>query len=422
MTPARVGDLAVEDLVAAYGSPLYAYDAAVVRHRHARIAELFAGLNGSMYYSLKANPVLGLVRFLRLLGVRADACSPGDLRLAARAGFAPEDVGFVGVSLSADDVTAAAEAGCTFTADSIEQLRRYAAYPGRRRSDVGLRLNPDVAAGFHPHVQAGAWVSKFGLHPQQLRDALDEAAGLGLTVTGVHAHIGSDILEAAPHLQVLCRLLELTRDVSELEWVNIGGGFGTPFLAGDAEYPVAELREGAYELLDAEMSRRGRSLELRIEPGAYLLMDAGVLLTRITELKPPVERDGRRTPRFAGVDSSFNHVVSAVLYGTQHPVQLGRDVYAPAGVETTVVGNLMQAGDVLARDRPLPADLRVDDVLVVRKTGAYSSSRSTVFNGRPRPAEVLVDGSDVRLLRRRETPDDLLTLDLDLDLDDEREA
>lgn len=412
MTPVRVGDVPVEDLVAVFGSPLYAYDAGVIRARRARIARAVDGLPAGLYYSLKANPALGLVRFLRETGLRADACSPGDLEVARRAGFPSEEIGFVGVSLSPDDVDAVVTTGCFFTADSIGQLRRYGSHPQRRRDDVGLRVNPDVAAGFHAHVQAGAQSSKFGIHPSEVSDAIRAAAEVGLRVTGLHAHIGSDILDAGPHLEVLRRLLQVGRAVEWLDWVNIGGGYGTPFLEGDEEYPVERLRQEAGRLLAHEQQRRGRPIELRLEPGAYLLMDSGVLLTTVTEVKAPVETAAGRTAMFIGVDSSFNHVVSAVIYGTQHPILLGRDATAALDASATVVGNLMQAGDVLARDRWLPSGIVPGDVLVIRKTGAYSSSRSTVFNGRPRPAEVLVDGSDVRLIRRRETPADLLALDV----------
>lgn len=409
----RVGDVPVETLVATHGSPLYAYDAAVIRRRAALLTETLDGLPGAAYFSLKANPALGLVRRLRALGFGADACSPGDLNLAARAGFPAAEVTFVGVSLSDEDLDAVIDADCLFVADSLNQVERYATHSRRRRDDVAFRLNCDVSAGFHSHVQAGSWSSKFGLHPPQLPEAAAAAARGGLRVTGLHAHIGSDILDAQPHLEVLCRLLDLGKDLPDLEFVDVGGGFGTPFLPEDKEYPVAFFRDRAALLLNEEERRRGRRVELRLEPGAFLLMDAGVLLTRVTEIKAPVNLGQLVTPRFVGVDTSFNHVVSAVIYGTHHPISLGRPGSPGAGlVPTTVVGNLMQAGDVLARDRPLPEDLRVGDVLVIAKVGAYSSSRATVFNERPRPAEVLVDGSDVQLLRRRQTVHDLLALDV----------
>jgi diaminopimelate decarboxylase len=412
--PCTLGGIPAEDLAAAYDTPLYVYDGAVMRRRWDALTGGIQHRPLGIYYSCKANAAVGIVRFLVGLGARVDACSPGDLAVARRAGALGTDVGYVGVGVSDADLDAVVASGAFFVADSLAQVDRYADRCDGRGTEIGLRVNCDVAAGFHAHVQAGAWDAKFGLQPPQLADALVRAAARGLRVVGLHSHIGSDILTPEPHLTLLSRLLELSDDLPDVRFIDIGGGWGTPFAAGDREYPVRSFGRAATALLQATERRRARPLELRIEPGAYLVMDAGVLLTRVTEMKPPVELDGRSTAPFVCVDTSYNHVVSAVIYDTYHPIELARHADAPVDAQQRVhvVGNLMQAGDVIARDRALPAGVQVGDVLVIRKCGGYSSSRATIFNERPRPAEVLVERGAATLIRRPETAEDLLSRDL----------
>jgi diaminopimelate decarboxylase len=179
------------------------------------------------------------------------------------------------------------------------------------------------------------------------------------------------------------------------------------------DYPLADFGAGARSMLDEFERVTGRRIELRVEPGGYLVMDSGVLLTTVTDVKPSVGLDDESTPTFVCVDSSYNHVVSAVFHGTYHPIELAHDRNAvpdPANV-VTVAGNLMQAGDILARDRAMPP-VAIGDVLVVRRCGGYTSSRSSTFNERPRPAEVMVDGGRAFVLRRPETIDDLFVRDV----------
>jgi diaminopimelate decarboxylase len=407
-----VGGVPAEELADRFGTPLYAYDAAVIRRRWDLLTGAFRR-RPEVLYSCKANAVLGIVRLIHGLGAGVDACSPGDLVVAQHAGVPADRVSYVGCSASDADLRAVRDAGVFFTADSLSQLERFGALHAPAGAEIGLRVNVDVAAGFHGHVQAGAWDAKFGLATRQLREALRVAAGHRLRVVGLHSHVGSDILDPQAHLTLLDRLLELAPVVPDLRFINVGGGWGTPFLAGDEEYPTEAFARAVEQRLARAERVISRDIELRLEPGAYLVMDAGVLLTRVTEIKQSVAIGDQITPAFLGVDSSYNHVVSAVIYDTYHPIELAR----AAGVEPVdgtpyhVVGNLMQAGDVIARSRRIPGDVCPGDVLVVHKCGGYSSSRSTCFNERPRPAEVLVDGTTVTMLRRRETAEDLVRLD-----------
>jgi diaminopimelate decarboxylase len=271
------------------------------------------------------------------------------------------------------------------------------------RRPIGLRVNPAIAAGFHAHVMAGAADGKFGIALDDVLAAAGEARRLGLDVQGLHAHLGSDVLDAQPHEQLVRLLAGLAEHVPSVRWINVGGGFGTPRRDGDATYPWEALSSVAGECLALA---DGRRLELRVEPGGYLSMDAGVVLGRVIAIK--AGSAGR--PETVVTNVSTNQLVSVLLYDAHHALRLlGRDA-DDRPRRYRVAGNLMQAGDVLAVDVELP-EVLPGDLLVVGHAGAYAASRAGTFNQRPRAAEVLLDGDEAVLLRRAETVDELFARD-----------
>lgn len=333
-----------------------------------------------------------------------DACSPGDLAVASAAGIQPARVSYAGHSMADRELDVVAEEGVFFIADSLSQLDRY----GQRRplAAVGLRVNVGVSAGFHPHVAAGAHTSKFGIHPSQLSEAKAIAATHGLRITCLHTHIGSELLDDGPHLAALHILLDLSRELKDITSVNLGGGWGTP-VADAAPYDLDAFGAAATVML----RDRPAPLELRIEPGAGLVMQSGALLTTVTEIKPSVVIEDESTPTFVGVDCSHNQLVSAVIYDTPHRILVADRPNAPPTQTCDVVGHLMQAGDVLGRSRPMPS-VDVGDVLAIGRVGGYSSCRATTFNERPVPAEVLVLGDEAQLVRRAGSIEGLLASDV----------
>lgn len=397
---AFIGEIPANRLADLYGTPLYALDAAIIRANLQRLRAPFGHLRMQLYYSVKANPSLGVLALVRAAGARLDVCSPGDLAFAAAAGFTPEQLSYAGCSMSDEELAGVAKSDVPFTADSLSQVERI----GRLRPGgaIGLRLNCGIEAGFHPHVRAGGAGSKFGIHVAQLPAALRLADRLGLRVVGLHGHLGSGLIDPEPHIALLDALLGAAASVPQIEWIGLGGGF-----ADLARYDVGRLAAEAGARLAAAERRLQRELELRLEPGGCIVIGAGCLLARVTELKPPVDLDGRATPAFVGVDSSHNHLVSAVIYDTEHPIVLAERVREPPGGRFEVVGNLMQGGDVLARGCPLPLP-RPGEVLVIGRCGGYAAWRASSFNERPRPGEVLVDGEEATLTRRAETCEDLL--------------
>lgn len=419
---ADVAGTPLAELAERFGTPLYAYDAARIRHQVRTLRQGLHGIPHRILYSVKAHASTAIMRLLADVGVGADACSAGDLAFARAAGLRGDDISVAAVSLDAGTMAAAVDLDALVVVDSLAQIDRWAAAGGRR--DIGIRVAAGITAGFHPLVQAGAPGAKFGVAVDDVPEAVRRARRLGLRVVGLHGHLGSDLVEPGPHLALLDLLLDLTeRHVPDATMVDLGGGLGTPFPPPDAggtyppvdddpPYPCDELGRGAAERLAAFAGRTGSGLELRVEPGAFLVMEAGTLVCRVTDVKTAGERAGGR-PRLAVVDSSYNHLHSAVVHQTFHPLV----VDVPPGRELLdhdVGGDLMQAGDVLAADRLLPC-LEVGDVVGFRLAGGYKASRAPVFNGRPRPAEVLVDAGTARLTRRAETTEDLLALDVSFD-------
>jgi diaminopimelate decarboxylase len=406
--PVLIGDVPATVLAERFGTPLYAYDAASIRRRYHLLIESIDYRPLRIYYSCKANAAVGIIRLLRELGAGIDACSPGDIEAARRAGYR-DDISYTGVGCRRSDLAAVAGSPAFFIADSMSQIDAFADVASGRE-EIGLRVNPALPVPARRMVLAGAWDAKFGIHAEHVPAAVRRAADRGLRVVGLHVHLGSDLTTPEPHLAALRVLLDLGEAMPELRFVCLGGGLAVA--AGpDPDYPVDEFGAAANRMLTDFAHRTGRRLELRLEPGSYLLMDAGVLLTTVTEIKPSVTSGDRRTPTFAYVDTSYNHVPSAVVDGVDHPVELARDRDAPAGPVVTVAGNLMQAGDLIVRERPLP-QLAVGDVLVIGRCGAYTGTRAGTFNERPRPAEVLVDGGHARLIRRAETEADLFGRDV----------
>lgn len=407
-----LGGVPASDIAARFGTPVYAIEREAIRARYERMVSAIVYRPLAVHYACKANPSVAILRYLRGLGAGLDACSPGDLAFGDAAGFTADEVIYTGCVMSEAELRFVAQRGLLLNIDSLSQLERFGVLaPGAK---VGLRINCGITAGFHPHVQSTTIASKFGIYPVQIAEALAVAARHGLRVVGLHTHLGSDIFDIGPAVRALEILIELSEQLPELEYVDVGGGWGVPFMPDDPEFDMETYGTRVSRLMSDLSNQRSRPIVLRAEPGAYLLSDAGWLLMRVTDLKMPVQLDDGSTPWFAGTNSSYNHVFSAAMYDSFHQVFVADRADSPVASRYHLVGNLMQAGDVLAKDRPLP-ELRVGDVLAMKNCGSYSACRAPVFNSRPRPGEVLVWDGQAQLIRRHETVADLLAEQIDLD-------
>ena len=372
-------------------------------------AREFAGVQHTVCFAVKANSSLAMLRLLGELGCGFDIVSAGELERVRRA--APDAVGrvvFSGVGKQAWEMDAALEAGILlFNVESEAELELLAARARQagKRARFALRVNPDVAVETHPYISTGLREHKFGIALERARALYGKARGFdSLEAVGVSVHIGSQIREVQPFAEALgrvCALVEdLRKDGHEIRFIDAGGGFGIEY--GRAAFdPAARVAEYAGAIGRA---LRPEGLHLLLEPGRFLIAQAGVLLTRVLYTK------ANGAKQFVIGDAAMNDLIRPALYGAHHEVL----PVIEASAETVVadlVGPVCESGDFFARDRLLPA-LASGDLLAVMDAGAYGMTLSSNYNTRVRPAEVLVDGGAARLIRRRETLDDLLAAEL----------
>ena len=393
----EIGGVPVTDLVELAGTPVYVYDGDRIGRQVDRLRKAFHQPVRIMY-ACKALPNLNVMRVVRAHGAGLDTVSLFEVQLGLRAGFAPEEVLFTPNMVSFEELKEAVELGVHVNIDSIPMLERFGAEFGGR-VPVFVRINPHIMAGGNERISTGHIDSKFGISIHQLRHLERVVASHGIHVHGLHMHTGSDILEADVFLRGAELLLEAAEHFPELRYLDLGSGFKVAYREGDIVTDVEELGRQ----LDARMatfnSGRAQPVEVWFEPGKFLVSEAGTLLVQVTQLKQTT------ATIFAGVDSGLNHLLRPMMYGAHHEIVNASAPDGPPHVYT-VVGNICET-DTFGRDRKL-AEVRVGHVLAILNAGAYGHAMASNYNSRPRPAEVLVEGGQARLIRRRETLDDLL--------------
>ncbi len=381
----------VTQLLHDYGSPLYVYDAAVIRDRYRQLRESITYPSTMIHYACKANTNPAILELLHKEGSSIECVSIGEIEAAFEAGFSADQIIFSCSNLATSELSWLAQHNIPINLDSLSQLERWGqCKPG---SQVSLRINQDIGAGHHNHVITGGPDSKFGIHFTQLPEALALAARHNLAVIGLHQHIGSNILDEIIFMAAMEKILETAAQVPGLEFIDIGGGFGVPYRPKEQPLNMPRLGQIMSQRFENFCAEYGAQLTLRIETGRFLVAEAGTLLVTVTEIK--------KTPDhiFVGVDSGFNHLIRPAMYDAYHPID---NVSRPNGLIATVwvAGNICESGDIFARDREL-AMPHEGDVLAIHNAGAYGYSMSSTYNSRPRPAEVLVEGDTIRLVRER---------------------
>jgi diaminopimelate decarboxylase len=389
------------------GTPVYCYSSAALEVRYRAFAAALSPARARICYALKANDNLAVIRTFARLGAGADVVSGGELRAALKAGVAPAEIVYSGVGKTAAEMAAALEAGIgQINVESEPELERLAAIAAARggRARIALRINPDVDAGTHEKIATGRKRDKFGVAydraPALYRQA---AAHKSLEVVGVALHIGSQLVDLAPFEAAFARAAELTRllraEGHAIARLDLGGGLGIPYR--DETPPSLE----AYGALVARIERR-LGIEITVEPGRWLVGPAGVLLTRVIDVK----RNGEKA--FVIVDAAMNDLIRPTLYGAYHRVLTVREPAPGAPRETVdVVGPVCESGDVLALGRELPR-LEAGDLLTLMDAGAYGAVMASAYNGRPPAPEVLMRGGAYAVVRPRLTAEALLARDV----------
>ncbi|MCL2309710.1 MAG: diaminopimelate decarboxylase [Proteobacteria bacterium] len=395
-----VEDVALTDIAEQFGTPSYVYSRAALMAAAQEFHAALGGVVDLVCYAVKANGNLAILNLLARLGFGFDIVSGGELARVLAAGGDPAKTVFSGVGKTVAEMEAALQAGILcFNIESAAELSVLAATAARlgKVAPVSFRVNPDVDAKTHPYISTGLKENKFGVAFDEARALYRQAAALpSLRVVGIDMHIGSQITELAPFREAAEKLLQLVRvleaDGIALEHIDIGGGLGVRYRD---EQPIPL---GAFAQMLREVFA-GRPERLMMEPGRRLVAHIGVLLTRVLYLKPGAPRN------FAIVDAAMTDLVRPALYEAWHPVFA---VTKRSTTENTsgseknwdIVGPVCESGDFLAHERPLA--LREGDLLAVGVVGAYGMAMSSNYNARPRACEVMVDGSEITLIRARE--------------------
>jgi diaminopimelate decarboxylase len=379
--------VALEPIAASHGTPLYVYSAAAIASRYRAIDEAFAGHPHAIHYALKANSALAVLRLLRDLGSSADANSAGEIDVARRAGYLPAQIVFTGVGKTDAELAHAIELGVrSINVESEGELERIEVLSRARkvRTKIAIRVNPDVDARTHPHISTGLKINKFGIPIGDVAGLCARTRGRpNVEVVGLHAHVGSQITDLEP----------LTRAAAALV-----GGLGVSY-DGSA---VPDARDYAAAVLPI---LRESGLSIVLEPGRHIVAPAGALLTRVVDVKPA--GDGRL---FVIMDAGMTEIIRPMMYNAFHRIEPVLRSGAPE-VSCDVVGPLCESSDTLGKNRMLPRP-QVGELYAVLDTGAYGSVMASNYNRRLLPAEVLVESGAPRLIRRRQTLDDLLALEV----------
>jgi len=406
-----IGEHDTVDLAGRFGTPLYVTDENRIRENYRRLADALSARypKVQVLYAAKANGNLAILRILAGMGAGADVFSAGELDLALQAGMRPEVLLFNGSSKSPRDLALAVATDVRVSVDSLDELSQLnaAAASAGKTVEIAFRVNPAIEVPTHPKIATGLATSKFGIPAGQVLDAYREAlACSNVRPVGIHCHIGSQILEVEPFARETAVLIDLARDLADigvpLEFIDIGGGLGVPYRRGIDRAPTPEeYADAVMPVFTAGVKELGIEPALWVEPGRSLVGDSTILLTRVNSVK-----EAHRT--FANVDAGFNLLARPAMYDSYHEVVAANRADSPAEREYTIAGPICETGDLLAKDRKLPA-LSAGDLIAVLDAGAYGFAMSSQYNGRPRCPEALVRDGDVALMRRAETIDDLIT-------------
>jgi diaminopimelate decarboxylase len=397
-----------------FDTPLYVYSRKTLLDHYDRCAAAFAPLNATICFSVKSCHNLAILELLRRRGSAFDVVSGGELQRVLEIGADPSRIAFAGVGKSDAEINQAVQAGIGwFNVESEGELGNVAsiASAAGKIARVALRVNPDVDPQTHVYTTTGKRETKFGVDLVRARQVFRDFRGRsGLDLSGVHLHLGSPVNRIDAYAESVGKALELIEELKgdgfAMRAINIGGGFGAHYQHDEAP-PAHAYAERIVPLL------RHRDLAVLLEPGRSIAANGGILLTRVLYTKASGDR------QFVIVDAAMTELIRPALYGAFHfawPVAprdgaispaRGLDVRSPGSVLVDIVGPVCESGDFLAKDRWLPPVSR-GDLICIFATGAYGSVMSSQYNSRPRAAEVLVDGASVRLVRRRETYDDLV--------------
>lgn len=381
-----------------YSTPLYVYDEERIHFQYSKLSHAFRNSDVKIFYACKALSNINILKILQKLGSGIDCVSLNEVQFALKAGFEPNKIIFTPNSVSIDDYKEAVELKVNINIDNLDILRQFGTLYGNTYPVV-VRINPHIMAGGNIKISTGHIDSKFGVSIDQVSQILEIKKLTGIVIKGLHLHTGSEIKDVNVFINGLQLMLELSKQFDDLSVIDLGGGFKVPYKPDEKGANVEELGAKLAEILDAFQATHKKTFQIWFEPGKFLVSEAGYFLTKTNVIKENPTRS------FVGVDSGFNHLIRPMFYDAYHIIT---NISNPQGPlqKYNVVGNICET-DTFAWDRELH-EVHPGDILLFYNAGAYGFEMSSRFNSRTRPAEVLVSKGELKLIRRRETLDDLI--------------
>lgn len=389
-----------------YESPVYVYDSEKIINQYNRLKNAFSNVNNlRLNYAVKALSNISVLKLFKTLNSGLDTVSIQEVQLGLKAGFEPESIIFTPNGVSLEEIEAVAALGVQINIDNLSILEQF----GTKHPNIPvcIRINPHVMAGGNTNISVGHIDSKFGISIHQIPLLLRIVENTGMTINGIHMHTGSDILDIDVFLYASEILFETAKNFKNLDFIDFGSGFKVPYKSGDIETNIEELGEKLSARFNTFCENYGKELTLAFEPGKFLVSEAGVFLAKVNVVKQTT------STVFAQVDSGFNHLIRPMLYGSQHEII---NISNPEGRERfySVVGYICET-DTFANNRRI-SEISEGDILCFKNAGAYCFTMASNYNSRYRPAEVLIHNGEAHLIRKRETFEDIIKNQIEIEL------
>ncbi|GGZ76815.1 diaminopimelate decarboxylase [Algibacter mikhailovii] len=394
-----------------FGSPVYVYDAEKIESQYHRLTNAFKSVKHlKLNYAVKALSNISILKLFKSLGSGIDTVSIQEVQLGLAAGFSPEQIIFTPNGVSLQEIEEAAQLGVKINIDNLSILEQFGTkHP---KTPVCIRINPHVMAGGNANISVGHIDSKFGISIHQIPHILRIVENTKMNINGIHMHTGSDILDIEVFLYASEILFDTAKQFKNLDFIDFGSGFKVPYKEGDIETNIEELGKKLSNRFNAFCKEYGKDLTLAFEPGKFLVSESGSFLTQVNAVKQTT------STVFAQVDSGFNHLIRPMFYGSHHDIV---NISNPNGRERfyTVVGYICET-DTFGNNRRIN-EIKEGDILCFKNAGAYCFSMASNYNSRCRPAEVLWYNNKAHVIRKRETFDDILRNQVELDFSPKKE-
>ena len=402
----QIQGISLEDLGKQFGTPLYVYDADKIKRQYERMCNAFSSVEKfQLKYACKALSNISILKYIKSLGAGLDTVSIQEVQLGLKAGFEPEKIIFTPNGVSIEEIKEVVALGVKINIDNLSVLEHFG--HELKNHPVCIRINPHIMAGGNSKISVGHIDSKFGISIYQMPLIKRIVENAKINVEGVHMHTGSDILDVEVFLNAAEMLFDVARNFPTVSYLDLGSGFKVPYKEGDNETDIEYLGEKLSAKFNAFSKELGKELELNFEPGKYLVSESGYFLASVNTIKQTTSMV------FAAVDSGFNHLIRPMFYDSYHQIV---NISNPNGIPRyyTVVGYICET-DTFGSNRKI-TEIREKDILCFKNAGAYCFSMASNYNSRLKPAEVLIIDGKAHLIRERESFDDILRNQIEIDI------